>query len=503
MPAFPPPDVTPPKAKVAIDHDPIRASDAVIQRLRANHPVLIDLTTGRVERLLAALGHPEKRLPPVIHVAGTNGKGSTVAFLRAIAEAQGKTVHAITSPHLVRFAERVRIAGELISDEQLDELTDRVEAANDGQPISFFEITTVLALQAFADTPADLCIVEVGLGGRFDATNIFATPAVSVITPIDYDHLEMLGPELDKLGFAKEDVVWARSTFDSAIAPGAKDWDLNIQQFSVTDERKKQDVVRRILNSEPGMSTIIFCNRKTMVRDLAKILKKDGFRAGEIHGDMDQSSRIAELDRFKSGEVAVLVASDVAARGLDVKGVSHVINYDTPWHPDDYVHRIGRTGRAGAKGHSYTLVTDRDAEAIDSVQKLIGTKIPWSDGFGQPPATNAATSAAKAPTTKVGTPNASTPKAVARKSAEPAAPDHLETDAVDANPAARTTRARPGRGKPADKPAAEIKAASKSATKPAQRPAKARPAAVIKPEDADGEGWNGPVPGFLSSTFGQ
>ena len=118
----------------------------MIQRLRANHPVLIDLTTGRVERLLAALGHPERRLPPVIHVAGTNGKGSTVAYLRAIAEAQGLKVHAITSPHLVRFAERVRIAGQLISDAKLDDLTDRVEAANAGEPISFFEITTVLAL---------------------------------------------------------------------------------------------------------------------------------------------------------------------------------------------------------------------------------------------------------------------------------------------------------------------------------------------------------------------
>jgi dihydrofolate synthase/folylpolyglutamate synthase len=149
-----------------LDHDPIRASDAVIQRLRANHPILIDLTTGRVERLLAALGHPERRLPPVIHVAGTNGKGSTVAYLRAIAEAQGLRVHAITSPHLVRFAERIRIAGKLITDEQLEDLTERLEAANAGQPISFFEITTVLAIQAFAETPADLCLVEVGLGGR-------------------------------------------------------------------------------------------------------------------------------------------------------------------------------------------------------------------------------------------------------------------------------------------------------------------------------------------------
>lgn len=190
-------------------YDPIRASDEAILRLRANHPSLIDLTTGRVERLLAALGHPEKRLPPVIHVAGTNGKGSTVAYLRAIAEAAGLRVHVITSPHLVRFAERIRVAGELISDQRLSELIDKVEAANAGQPISFFEITTVLALQAFAETPADLCIVEVGLGGRFDATNIFDQPAVSVITPVDYDHLEMLGPELSKIAWEKAGIIKA------------------------------------------------------------------------------------------------------------------------------------------------------------------------------------------------------------------------------------------------------------------------------------------------------
>jgi dihydrofolate synthase/folylpolyglutamate synthase len=188
-------------------YDPIRASDAVIQRLRANHPSLIDLTTGRVERLLATLGHPERRLPPVIHVAGTNGKGSTVAYLRAIAEAAGLKVHAITSPHLVRFAERIRVAGTLITDQRLTELTDQLETANAGEPISFFEITTVLALQAFADMPADLCIVEVGLGGRFDATNIFNAPAVSVITPVDYDHLEMLGPELSKIAWEKAGVI--------------------------------------------------------------------------------------------------------------------------------------------------------------------------------------------------------------------------------------------------------------------------------------------------------
>lgn len=188
-------------------YDPIRASDAVIQRLRANHPTLIDLTTGRVERLLAALDHPERRLPPVIHVAGTNGKGSTVAYLRAIGEAAGMKVHALTSPHLVRFSERIRVAGDLITDPALEALIDEVEAANAGQPISFFEISTVLALTAFARTPADLCIIEVGLGGRFDATNIFDAPAVSVITPIDYDHLEMLGPELAKIAWEKAGII--------------------------------------------------------------------------------------------------------------------------------------------------------------------------------------------------------------------------------------------------------------------------------------------------------
>jgi dihydrofolate synthase/folylpolyglutamate synthase len=189
------------------DYDALRASDVTIARLRSLHPTLIDLSTGRVERLLAALGHPERRMGPVIHVAGTNGKGSTCAYLRAIAEAAGLKVHALASPHLVRFAERIRIAGSLISEEELGSRIDEVEAANAGRPISFFEITTALAFHAFAQDPADLCVVEVGLGGRFDGTNVFDAPAVSVITPVDYDHLEMLGPELAKIAWEKAGII--------------------------------------------------------------------------------------------------------------------------------------------------------------------------------------------------------------------------------------------------------------------------------------------------------
>ena len=140
--------------------------------------------------------------------------------------------------------------------------------------------------------------------------------------------------------------------------------------------RQKRDTLRWLLANDLVETAIIFANRKTTVRELNKYLQASGFSSSEIHGDMDQSSRIKELDRFKSGDVNILVASDVAARGLDIKGVSHVFNFDTPWHPDDYVHRIGRTGRAGAKGRAFTLVAEDDAEAIANVEKLTGHKVP-------------------------------------------------------------------------------------------------------------------------------
>ena len=151
----------------------------------------------------------------------------------------------------------------------------------------------------------------------------------------------------------------------------------DITAFKVnTESRKKRETLRWLLQNDLVETAIIFANRKTTVREVNKSLQSHGFSSGEIHGDMDQSSRINELDRFKSGAVNILVASDVAARGLDIKGVSHVFNFDAPWHPDDYVHRIGRTGRAGAKGRAFTLVTKEDAEAVENIEKLTGTEIP-------------------------------------------------------------------------------------------------------------------------------
>jgi len=160
---------------------------------------------------------------------------------------------------------------------------------------------------------------------------------------------------------------------------------VNIEQFKVkVGSRDKRDALVQLLRTDNVTSALIFANRKTTVRELNKSLKRSGFSTGEIHGDMDQSSRIAELDRFKKGDINILVASDVAARGLDIKGVSHVFNFDTPWHPDDYVHRIGRTGRAGAKGKAFTLVTPEDAEAIGNVEKLTGLIIPLHETAREP-----------------------------------------------------------------------------------------------------------------------
>jgi superfamily II DNA/RNA helicase len=257
----------------------------------------------------------------------------------------------------------------------------------------------------------------------------------------------------------------------------------NIRQWVVpTTTAKKRDVLRELLRAEDVTTAIIFSNRKTTVRDLNKALQKSGFRSTEIHGDMDQPLRLAELDRFKKGDVNILVASDVAARGLDIKGVSHVFNFDAPWHPDDYVHRIGRTGRAGATGTAFTLITPEDAENIREIEKLTGMKIERYAGDAEAPRNDVAISEEEA--------NA---------------------------PAAK--RGRGGRGG-ASKAKPEPKA--KAAPKPAEAPKREEPRREAAPrserprrderpqqpqrrrdtqDDGPDDGWNGPVPDFLNFTL--
>ncbi len=184
-----------------------RSSDRVLARLMALHPKLIDLSLGRVERLLAALGHPERRLPPVVHVAGTNGKGSTVAMIRAGLESGGARVHVYTSPHLARFHERIRLAGTLIDEGELVRVLERCKAANGPEPITYFEITTCAALLAFAETPADAVLLEVGLGGRLDATNVVDEPRLTIITPISYDHQSYLGESIAEIAGEKAGIL--------------------------------------------------------------------------------------------------------------------------------------------------------------------------------------------------------------------------------------------------------------------------------------------------------
>lgn len=190
---------------------PFDTIDTALAALSAKHPRKIDLSLERLALVLSRLENPQERCPPIIHVAGTNGKGSTIAYMRAILEAAGKAVHVYTSPHLVHFRERIRLNGSLIADGVLLDVLARVHAAAGSDPITFFEATTAAAFLAFSEAPADVLLLEVGLGGRFDATNIIARSDVGVVTPVSFDHMEFLGTDLlkiagEKAGIARRDV---------------------------------------------------------------------------------------------------------------------------------------------------------------------------------------------------------------------------------------------------------------------------------------------------------
>jgi superfamily II DNA/RNA helicase len=237
---------------------------------------------------------------------------------------------------------------------------------------------------------------------------------------------------------------------------------------------KKKDALRDILRSEEFRNAIVFSNRKTTVRELATSLKRSGFSVGQIQGDMDQSDRIAEFDRFKNGEINILVASDVAARGLDVKGVSHVINFDVPWQPDDYIHRIGRTGRAGMKGIAITLATPADADQVAAIEKLTGFKI--SRG-GAP--------------SEVAAPTPAEPEAREPREARPPREARRPREAREKR---ESRDARPPREERAGRP--ETPAKAKEERKP--RPPRNEPRRDPEPKDeGPDDGWNGPMPSFL------
>ena len=202
---------------------PRQNSQTLLAHLLTLHPKYIDLSLDRITRLLAALGEPQNKLPPVIHIAGTNGKGSTLAFLRAMLEADGKSVHAYTSPHLINFHERISLNGQPIDEPELCALLEEVSAANGGQPITFFEITTAAAFLAFSHRRADFLLLETGLGGRLDATNVIAQPALTLITPISCDHEHFLGDTLEKIAAEKAGILKKNTpAFFAPQAPAAQ-----------------------------------------------------------------------------------------------------------------------------------------------------------------------------------------------------------------------------------------------------------------------------------------
>jgi superfamily II DNA/RNA helicase len=261
---------------------------------------------------------------------------------------------------------------------------------------------------------------------------------------------------------------------------------LNITQRVVhVSGAKKRDVLRRLLLTEAVRTAIVFSNRKTTVRELNKMLQRAGFRSAEIHGDMDQSARIAELDRFKNGDVNILVASDVAARGLDVKGVSHVFNYDAPWHPDDYVHRIGRTGRGGATGIAYTFVTPEDAENIANIEKLTGQKIEVLDVDALPAGDAEAATEERAPRPE---------RSRERRGREERAPRAEQPRRNREERAPRTEEARQAPPQEPARPVQEPHRSRQERSPRAEEPRRHRHSEDLVPDDG---GWNGPIPAFL------
>lgn len=297
-------------------------SDVILDRMMALHPKIIDLTLDRMLRLLDALGNPQDRLPPVIHIAGTNGKGSTQAMIRAGLESAGKTVHAYTSPHLARFHERIRLAGDLISEPALTEVLDECYAANGGENITYFEITTCAALLAFSRTPADYTLLEVGLGGRLDATNVIDTPAATVITPVDLDHQQFLGETLPEIAGEKAGIIKRRvpcivgpqqeAGLDVIEAVAAR----NMAPMSIYGQHwhVSREAGRMIYQDEQGLLDLPLPNLPGLHQvqnagGAIATLRALGFDSAACEGAVTDAQWPARMQRLKSGPLVKMAGT--------------------------------------------------------------------------------------------------------------------------------------------------------------------------------------------------
>ncbi|MBV8851125.1 MAG: bifunctional folylpolyglutamate synthase/dihydrofolate synthase [Methylobacteriaceae bacterium] len=307
----------------------MKPRDEILSRLLNLHPKRIDLSLGRIERLLSALGNPHEHLPPVVHVAGTNGKGSTIAFMRAMLEAAGKSVHVYTSPHLIDFNERIRIGrssgGVLVEDSLLEEALERCEDANRGEPITFFEITTAAAFLLFAENPADALLLEVGLGGRVDATNVVRHPALTIVTPVSIDHPEFLGDTVEKIALEKAGIFKRGVTAvlaeqnDNALAVleahanrinapvvvGGQDFSTHEEngRFVYEDERGLLDLPLPKLVGRHQQS-----NAGTAIAAMRRFDRS--FPISALETGLTQADWPARLQRLKRGHVAALAPRD-------------------------------------------------------------------------------------------------------------------------------------------------------------------------------------------------
>lgn len=352
-------------------------SGIILARFLQLHPREIDLSLGRMERLLAALGHPEKSVPPVLHVAGTNGKGSTIAFLRAMLEAAGKSVHVYTSPHLVRFHERIRLAGALVDEPTLVDALMEAERVNDGAPITQFEITTAAAFLLFSRRPADVLILEVGLGGRLDATNVIERPLASIITPVSIDHTKFLGDTVEEIAIEKAGILKKgvpaiiAQQMDSvrdvieACAARVRAGPLHI---SMQDWQAREERGRLVFEDENGLLDIPpprlsgrhqFENAGTAIATL-RALPQLGVTAAHIEAGVQNADWPARLQRITRGKLLDMLP------------------------PESELWLDGGHNPAGARVVAETMgdLEERVARPLVLVSGILNTKD--SDGFFEP-----------------------------------------------------------------------------------------------------------------------